>query len=97
MSILEGGPFKCYNHLDKDGEPFTTESHDEWNAHCTDTPHFDSVTANCAKCGELTQQLVPFLKFQSNGAKESISKIHCDNCSEELEVAKKEYKARTKK
>lgn len=94
MSILEGGPFQCYNHLDKKGEPFTTPSHDEWNKHCTSSPHFDIVQKKCAGCGELTTQYIPYLKFLPNGQKEPIPSIHCDKCSEELDKVKKELKAK---
>lgn len=96
MSILEGGPFKCYNHMDKKGEPFTTASFDEWNKHCTTTPHFDVINVNCVKCGELTNVYLPFLKFLPNGQKEPVatSLLLCDSCSEEYEAEKKKYKVK---
>jgi hypothetical protein len=52
MSIVEGGPYQCYDHNFGPIDPKDTAT---WDKHCFETGHTLTARLTCPKCGKATK------------------------------------------
>lgn len=71
-ATLDGGPFRCGNHGDKE---FVTTDPDKWFAHIAqESDHVMSGKKPCSMCGKMHE----FTEEPAGNA------VYCDNCKKKL-------------
>jgi hypothetical protein len=87
MSLVEGGPFRCYNHE----KVFETTSLEEFNDHLVNSEelHTQSGSAPCALCGKGVQY-----ENEPAVAQGTVRYILCGKCQAKQEKAQALRKAK---
>jgi len=91
-TLVIGGPMKCNWHFDKNGDNFTTENMDEWNAHCHEFGHTMSGTRKCEDCDNLlVYHNIPYHDITPRG---STLVLRCEDCQGKIDSVAEQIKSK---